>query len=164
VGTIKPGKAHTLAVYYSDGTFAVNTNGEYTSIADFDVVNYIKSNGKTIASVALYEGEYTAETLPEYQPKGYGVELAECQRYFREYEEIAIIPSSSPWKQVVGVIFDMRVIPTLTVGSVKNLSSEELQYKVIDQRISKNGLFMICLDNAASDAVKITDVKLSADL
>ena len=32
---------------------------------------------------ALYEGEYTAETLPEYQPKGYGAELAECQRYFQ---------------------------------------------------------------------------------
>lgn len=32
---------------------------------------------------ALYEGEYTAETLPEYQPKGYGAELAECQRYYQ---------------------------------------------------------------------------------
>ena len=31
---------------------------------------------------ALYEGEYTAENLPEYQPKGYGAELAECQRYY----------------------------------------------------------------------------------
>ena len=31
---------------------------------------------------ALYEGEYTAETLPKYHPKGYGAELAECQRYF----------------------------------------------------------------------------------
>lgn len=30
---------------------------------------------------ALYEGEYTVETLPEYQSKGYGAELAECQRY-----------------------------------------------------------------------------------
>ena len=32
---------------------------------------------------ALYEGEYTAETLPEYHPKGYGTELAECQRYYQ---------------------------------------------------------------------------------
>ena len=32
--------------------------------------------------IALYEGEYTAETLPEYQPKGYGAELLECQRYY----------------------------------------------------------------------------------
>lgn len=31
---------------------------------------------------ALYEGEYTAETLPPYVPKPYAVELAECQRYY----------------------------------------------------------------------------------
>lgn len=32
---------------------------------------------------ALYEGEYTAETLPPYVPKGYAAELAECLRYYR---------------------------------------------------------------------------------
>lgn len=32
---------------------------------------------------ALYEGEYTAETLPPYVPKGYAAELAECKRYFQ---------------------------------------------------------------------------------
>lgn len=37
---------------------------------------------KTIVWAALYESEYTADTLPPYQPKGYAVELAECQRYF----------------------------------------------------------------------------------
>ena len=29
---------------------------------------------------ALYEGSYTADTLPPYVPKGYAAELAECQR------------------------------------------------------------------------------------
>lgn len=37
---------------------------------------------KTIVWAALYEGAYTADTLPPYQPKGYAVELVECQRYF----------------------------------------------------------------------------------
>ena len=32
---------------------------------------------------ALYEGEYTAETLPPYVLKGYAAELAECLRYYR---------------------------------------------------------------------------------
>lgn len=32
---------------------------------------------------AIYEGEYTAETLPPYVPKGYAVELSECLRYYR---------------------------------------------------------------------------------
>ena len=31
---------------------------------------------------ALYEGEYTADTLPEYKPKGYGVELNTCLMFF----------------------------------------------------------------------------------
>lgn len=35
--------------------------------------------------VAVYDGEYTAETLPEYRPKGYGAELAECQRYLQRF-------------------------------------------------------------------------------
>ena len=32
---------------------------------------------------ALYEGEYTDDTLPPYVPKGYAVELSECLRYYR---------------------------------------------------------------------------------
>ena len=40
----------------------------------------------TLHWAALYEGEYTAETLPEYQPKGYGAELAECQRYYYKHK------------------------------------------------------------------------------
>lgn len=31
--------------------------------------------------IALYEGTYTADTLPAYKPKGYASELLECQRY-----------------------------------------------------------------------------------
>ena len=46
----------------------------------------------TFEWIALYEGEYTAETLPEYQPKGYGVEMAECRRYFQKYKTLRLIP------------------------------------------------------------------------
>ena len=40
------------------------------------------ASGIKLYWAALYEGSYTAETLPEYVPKGYGPELAECQRYY----------------------------------------------------------------------------------
>lgn len=46
---------------------------------------YIRSyEGKTvnIEWVALYKGKYDSDTLPEYQPKGYVQELAECRRYY----------------------------------------------------------------------------------
>lgn len=43
--------------------------------------------GQTIVMdwAALYEGEYTVDTLPEYHPNGYGAELAECQRYLQRF-------------------------------------------------------------------------------
>lgn len=35
----------------------------------------------TVEWAAIYEGTYTAETLPPFVPRPYAVELAECQRY-----------------------------------------------------------------------------------
>lgn len=97
------GKTVTYAVKTSDGIFSgtcvvsntinnvrIGSHNAYLSV-------YISDSGKTIFSIffddssddtieiywaALYEGSYTAETLPAYQPKGYAAELAECQRYF----------------------------------------------------------------------------------
>lgn len=43
---------------------------------------------------ALYEGAYTADTLPPYVPKGYAAELAECQRYYHLYATSAARPSN----------------------------------------------------------------------
>ena len=48
--------------------------------------------------MAFYEGEYTAETLPEYQPKGYGAELAECMRYF--YKNVIRRAALNAWNLV----------------------------------------------------------------
>ena len=35
---------------------------------------------------ALYEGEYTAKTIPMYRPKGYFEELQACRKYYRIYK------------------------------------------------------------------------------
>lgn len=50
-----------------------------------DLVQFVLNSGdqKTWVWAALYAGEYTAATLPEYRCKGYGAELAECQRYYQ---------------------------------------------------------------------------------
>ena len=42
----------------------------------------ITSSGGAIKWAALYTTEYSSAAMPEYQPKGYGAELAECQRYY----------------------------------------------------------------------------------
>ena len=68
---------------------------------------------------ALYEGEYTAETLPPYVPKGYAAELAECLRYYRK---ITANNETFAGYAANGVAYafiplqTMRIAPTVTGG------------------------------------------------
>lgn len=68
---------------------------------------------------ALYEGEYTAETLPAYVPKGYAAELAECLRYYRK---IRADNETFAGYAANGVVYafiplqEMRIAPTVTGG------------------------------------------------
>lgn len=43
------------------------------------------SNAGTYIWAALYEGNYTVDTLPPYVPKGYAAEFAECRRYYKRF-------------------------------------------------------------------------------
>ena len=52
------------------------------SISYADGAVTITSSGGVLKWAALYGGVYSATAMPEYQPKGYGAELAECQRYY----------------------------------------------------------------------------------
>ena len=107
-GTIKDGNTYTVACTLKDGS--VHCMSGVASPTMTEAIRYIYVNdvnlgtirfkydnyyslymvmistslteGINVANIALYEGEYTNETLPKYKPKGYGVELAECQRYF----------------------------------------------------------------------------------
>ena len=104
---IEAGKIVTFAIKLSDGTIATLTgtvqytsDGSWTRFASIShffgdmymetmngFVNVVVYNTEviTIAWAALYEGSYTADTLPPYVPKEYAAELAECRRYFRRY-------------------------------------------------------------------------------
>ena len=55
-------------------------------------VHIVNSVGyvNTVEWATLYEGSYTVDTLPEYVPKGYGAELAECRRYFRTWKTTSL--------------------------------------------------------------------------
>ena len=65
-------------------------SGSVTAAASAGAASYdagtktftLTASGVMITWAALYEGSYTADTLPAYQPKGYAAELAECQRYY----------------------------------------------------------------------------------
>ena len=91
------GKTVTLAMQLSDGSvyaksgvfvsdgasFIIDIATDKTLTLFSDRVEFVVTSGSmTIKWAALYEGSYTADTLPPYVPKGYAAELAECQRYF----------------------------------------------------------------------------------
>lgn len=94
---IKTGSAYTIALGMADGTVycysgtADNTGSTY--IGKWESIRFYYTSGMwyftiyteitgVIAWAALYEGAYTADTLPAYQYKGYAAELAECMRYY----------------------------------------------------------------------------------
>jgi hypothetical protein len=68
---------------------------------------------------ALYEGEYTLDTLPEYQHKGYSAELAECQNFFRRMQNNKeIVPAhidSATTKLLITIPYGMRKTDNLRV-------------------------------------------------
>ena len=91
------GKSVTLACQLSDGTVYVNSGMFNSSGASFQIAvdsgktftlysdraEFVVTSGSlTLKWAALYEGSYTADTLPAYHPKGYAAELAECQWHF----------------------------------------------------------------------------------
>lgn len=68
-----PNTWHDVGNGVSLRAISLNDVGIFTIAVTYDK--------KLLQWAALYEGEYTAETLPEYQPKGYNVELLNCGGY-----------------------------------------------------------------------------------
>ena len=146
----------TLAVMEADGTLNVGSvempsSGNVTAFrSDFglsgrvytDKVAIMVSPGKSvyIKWAALYVGEYTAETLPNYRPKGYSVELAECQRYFR------VVSNGSGYAGNNAYIFfpfEFRITPTATVvelGTIRTDGSQVVPTGVTQVDVYHNSL------------------------
>lgn len=125
-------KIYTLAVMAADGlrvlsgSFAAGIGVEHglqiKMLGNYaQVVIAIKNT--TLYWAALYEGAYTADTLPPYVPRGYAAELAECQRYyFAPYNNVgAVGVAVAEEKLNTHYIFPqtMRVVPTITIKNAK---------------------------------------------
>ena len=121
---------------------------------------------------ALYEGEYTAETLPEYQPKGYGAELSECQRYFYKFssDDSIYFPAVAKNDQIPGFLFpvEMRVVPTMTLSYLSVWDTRgfvSLLDSISSKRATKGGLQYIQLtSNLPNPGLIAMNAEFSADL
>lgn len=118
--------ALTLAVCDSDGTvYVASGNIEESSIigdvmqlaTDDTGVYFLLSAGKTYRWAALYRGEYTADTLPEFVPKGYAAELLACQRYYIRVKTFQVAGQTFTTGARFGFALPMpmRITPTMTL-------------------------------------------------
>ena len=98
---------------------AAASAGTITYDASAKTVTIATTEATVISWAALYEGSYTADTLPPYTPKGYAAELAECQRYYQACE-ILQLPIKNPdvdtnniFQNSVQFFEPMRIAPTV---------------------------------------------------
>ena len=98
-------------------TFVGMASGQ-ASISYSDGAVTITSSGGVIAWAALYEGTYTEQKKPEYRPKGYAAELAECRRYFQIVEQgtVRSTPTQDSCQLFANAVSPMRIMnPTATL-------------------------------------------------
>lgn len=117
---VDPDKEYTFAVSTANGLHVVS--GKPSEAATDGVISLLVNgyvqvnvhNGGKLYWAALYEGAYTADTLPPYVPKGYGAELTECRRYYRRNEFLSCVKTSGNYFSVSKSI-EMRAVPTVTL-------------------------------------------------
>nr|DAL39407.1 MAG TPA_asm: tail fiber protein [Caudoviricetes sp.] len=113
----------TCAAGKKDGTVVIITDSWTDSSGNF----VFPLPAGTWAWAAMYLGTYTADTLPEYQPKGYGAELAECQRYFYRIKAYwkwiasGICASTTTAMIPIQLPKPMRINPTVTIPDVSKI-------------------------------------------
>lgn len=119
---------YTAAIGLADGTviaysgnfdsgFGYKNSGIYGGVSTSDgVTPFVRiASGQDVCWAALYEGEYTAETLPEYQPKGYAAEMMECMRYYQYFNHSILLPANEEILPGFRFAVEMRAVPTVTL-------------------------------------------------
>lgn len=148
---LSPNKTYTFAYMNTDGEITIKYNPVNFDNASLDYVQISLGSNQAIELVwaALYEGEYTTETLPDYKPKGYAAELAECQRYFwcfpnggGSYALLGIgtgVTGTNTVQMLVQYPQTMRVYPTLTFTGALRLVSNDWRHAFTVSNIEVDG-------------------------
>lgn len=144
-------KLDTRNVLHRDGislvTFSVPADSDTAAVVLYP------ADGEVISWIALYEGEYTHDTLPRYRPKGYGAELAECKRYYQKLFSIGNMALNGTY--VFGFPFEteMRAAPTVTV---QLLDLPEWEWRTVtDVYADAQGVLYIYSDDCRAVAHRV---------
>lgn len=162
---------HTFAAMKSDGTvlvYTANPHSDFSSSADGLGLGRNTSSGMVSCMLqsgvyvwaALYEGEYTADNLPPYVPKGYAAELAECLMYYYSYGNLRLLLLHNADGVDRGTFLfptKMRIIPTLSYEITGDL---DVQFTL--EETTKQGFS--CYANGVKGCVQIVNCIADADL
>lgn len=164
-GYLDLSKQYTIVAYMADGTVSFSGYID-TSEETMDGVNVTFPSGSKIKCVALYEGSYTADTLPPYVPKGYAAELTECQRYFQTipyYFAQNSVNTNSNYPSYFPIqFFPMRIAPTVTLNESWNSNMVSKTTTSVTTRSLSIGFV---LDSASNGYLQWNgSIILSADL
>ena len=169
-GVLDPNKKYTQAYCLTNGRIVISTRIDYSPEKYDSVEGIMLTDGQTLEIVwtALYEGEYTAETLPEYQPKDDDVELAECQRYLL-MGVLTGVPANR-WDKMIGFVVPTPVTmisgnPSI-IGScyVNNTDSPSTRpnVKVMSTACHKNHIYLYCQFDSSAEAQKVCSINFEA--
>lgn len=127
VGIVSASKL--TAVYQkTDGSIANATISKANnSYYEYHIYND-SSAAINVRWAALYEGEYTAENLPPYIPKGYGVELTECLRYFERVYDHIYFSAAGGIHYSIGYTLK-QAWPTITLAKTNNVSGLNVSFE-----------------------------------
>ena len=150
------------------------------SISYADGAVTITSSGGVLKWAALYGGVYSATTMPEYQPNGYGAELAECQRYYQKVGATAsgfVTSGGDQIRVAVSLSSVMRTTPTIfnaIIGGVRTIAGSNTKPTVtgvsISRFVNSDLAIMFDIDKETLSVTNNTpigcyvDAELSADL
>lgn len=121
----------------------------------------ITSAGGVIRGALLCEGE----NLPEYQPKGYGAELAECRRYYRSSQIYNLYCYADGYLFGFGFELPMRIVPTITVVSVADATWTAVSGTTTAQAIAGgNGVSLVENTNFTNGKYYRVYMEFAADM
>lgn len=156
---IDTNKVYTAAACDSDGNISIWSGRITTTIGAIGI--YISQNRYLFRLVgekvwkwaALYEGEYTRDTLPPYTPKGYAAELLECQRYFINLGNSSfgfgfVSANGTSCGIIIPMPTKMRAIPTVTADNFR------IKYRTLQKSVSN---FAVTEINSSSILLTVTE-------
>ena len=148
---------YTIALGFSDGSVlcangvlspsnTISANGSNGNIAMYileGVTYFTIFFCRNCIWAAIYEGTYTADTLPPYVPKGYVVELLECLRYYRELVVLWGTEMGAPIRQKISYSPRMRIehpTATFAIDTVASASDAAITINGVDwERLDFSG-------------------------